>query len=117
MHPGIIDRVLQRKAVTGGAEGHQNDGGAVVGRPHDALNDVAVLAEAVRIQNLHGHDLHMVVPDSGDSLQVVGAGGDDARKPGAVAVFIRCSVRGIEHGPAGHDNAGQIGMCGIHTGI
>ena len=117
MDPGVVDRVLESVAEAGGAEGHQDDGGAVIGGPHDALNNVAVLAEAGGIQHLHGHDLNVVVADARDSLQVVGAGGDDAGDPGAVAVFIGERVGAVEDGPAGNDNARQVGMCRVNAGI
>ena len=70
------------------AEAHVDDVGAVVDGPHDALDDVAVLAEAVGVEDGDGHDLDARVADAGDALAVVGPGRDDAGHGRAVAVRV-----------------------------
>ena len=71
MGPRVVDGVLQRLAEAGVAETHEDDVGAVVGRLHDARDDVAVVAGAVRAEDLHRHDVHAVVRDAGDAVVVV----------------------------------------------
>jgi len=97
---------LKSIAEAGIAEGHQDDGGAVVSRPDDSLNDVAVLAKTIGAQNLHRHDLNVVIADSSNSLLIIGASGDDPGEPCAVTIFIRESVGSVDDRVACSDDAG-----------
>ena len=65
--PRVVDRGLQRGAEARVAERHVDDVGAVIDGPDDALDDVAVLAEAVGVEDGDRHDLHAVEADAGDA--------------------------------------------------
>ena len=104
LRPGVVDGFLKRIAEAGIAERHQNDGRAVVGGPHHALNDVAIVTRTVGGQNFDRHDLNVVVSHAGDSLLVIRVRGNDAGEPGAVAVFIGEAVGGVQNGIAGNDD-------------
>ena len=93
MGPRVVDRGLERGRVARVREGHVDDVGAVIDGPDDALDDVAVLAEAVRVEDGDGHDLDAGEADARDAGAVVGLGGDDPGHRGAVAVRIARSGR------------------------
>ena len=86
--PGVVDRRLEGARVAGIAEAHVDDVGAVLDRPHDAFDDVAVLAEAVGAEDGDRHHADARVADAGDARAVVGRGGDDPGHPRAVAVGV-----------------------------
>ena len=88
MRPGIVDRRLERGRVSGSRERHERDVGAVIGRPDEALDDVAVATRAVGAEDADRHDRDAVVPDAGDADAVVRRRGDDAGHRGPVAVRV-----------------------------
>ena len=75
----------------------------VVRRPHDAVDDVAVLARAARVEHLHRHDADAAVSHAGNAACVVSVRRGDARQPRAVAIRI-CQRIGCRERrePAGH---------------
>ena len=115
--PGVVHRILQALAETRIAESHEDNRCPVVRRPHDSRDNVAVLTEAVSIQNLDRHDLHMVVGYARDALKIVGAGRDDAGEPCSMAVGIRESVGVVDDRCARSDRSDQIRMAGVHACI
>ncbi len=60
----------------------------MVDGPDDALDDVAVAAEAVGAEDGDRHDANAGIADAGDARAVVGLGSDDAGHRGAVAVRV-----------------------------
>ena len=78
-----------------------------VHREDDAVDDVAVLAEAGGVEDLTG-ERDAVVGDAGDAGVVVRVGGGDAREGGAVAVGV---VYGSLFGKAEKPHlAGEVGV-------
>src|SRR6185295_12903034 len=61
---------------------------AVIGCPHQAGDDVGVLARSGRVEHLHRHDVDAVEADAGDALTVVGRGAGDRSDPRAVTVRV-----------------------------
>src|SRR5207247_8738886 len=114
LRPRVIDRVLQRRAEARVAEGHEDDVGAVIGCPDDALNDVAVLAGAARVEHLHRKDRNVRVIDAGDPAAVIGGRGGDARHPRTVPVGVAPGAA-AECGPAGA--YAQVGVARIDARV
>ena len=65
--PRVVDGGLEGGAEARVAERQVDDVGAVIDGPDDAFDDVAVLAEAVRVEHGHRHDLDAGVADARDA--------------------------------------------------
>ena len=115
--PGVVNRVLQALAETCIAESHQDHGCAVVRCPHHARDDVTVLTQTIRIQNLDRHDLNMIESHPGHSLKIVRAGGNDASEPCSMTVDVRHSIGVVDHGSTWSDRSNQVGMRAIDACI
>ena len=110
--PRVGDRGLEGVGATGVRERHEDDVGAVIGGPHDTLDDVGVLTGPVGTEHLDRHHRDVVVADAGDPGAVGGRRGDRG-DPGPVPVPV---VRGVATGgrEAGHER--EVGD-GRHPGV
>jgi hypothetical protein len=89
----------------------------VVDRVDHAGDHIAVLTDAVRTKDRHGHDPYSNVADPGDSRCVVGAGRHDPRHPRAVTIGIVRARRTVEDRDACHEIRRQIGMAGVDARV
>ncbi len=89
----------------------------MVDGPDDALDDVAVLAESIGVEDGHGHDAHAIEPDAGNAGAVVGGRGDDSGHRGAVAVRVVGRVGARDEAGATDELAGEVRVSGIDAGI
>ena len=82
----------------------------MIGSPDDTLDDVAILAGALGIEDRNGHDLDARISDAGDPEPVVRLGRDDSGDGRAVAVRVVAPGRAGELGVAGHDVAVEVSV-------
>ena len=104
--------------VAGVREAHVDDVGAVVDGPDDALDDVAVLAEAVRVEDGDRHDLDAGVADAGDALRRCRSAA--AMMPAMAVPWPFGSVVPAEPSRMlvpGNELTGEVGMGGIDAGV
>src|SRR4029453_17188125 len=115
LRPRVVDRVLEVLTEAGTAEGHHDDVGAVIRRPYDPGDDIAVLPESVRIEHRHRHDSYAAVGNAGDPLERVRLCGHDSGNPGAVPARIGGSRGPVENRDSGNHVRGQMGGLRAHA--
>ena len=115
--PCVIDRGLKGVREPGVREAHVDDVGAVLDGPHDALDDVAVGALAVGVEDGDRHDLDAGVADPRDALAVVRQGGDDPGHRGSVAVGVGGAIGPIEDRGPRNELTGKVRMRAVNAGV
>ena len=90
---------------------------SAIGRVHDARDDVAVLSGAIGAEDGDRQHGDARVGGARDAEAVIGLGRDDAGHPGAVAVRIGQRVRAGKGGPAGQDDAVEVGVIRLDAGV
>ena len=107
---GVLAGVLEEWIVEIPAHAEVDDGGPLVGRPDQTVDDPAVKAHAVGARDLDGED-RAVPGDAGDTLRVVGVRRGDAGDVGAVPVVVgRVIVIVGEVVAWGDDLGGEVGV-------
>ena len=115
--PRVVDRGLEGGRVAGVAEAHEDDVGARIGGVHDAGDDVAVLAEAIGVEDGDREDRDARVRGAGHAGPVVGLSGHQAGHPGAVAVRVAATIAcADDRGTREHD-AVEVGMRPVDAGV
>src|SRR5581483_1089693 len=89
-----LDGAAHGLGVLVGAQAHADDVRAVVGAPGDAQGEVALAADALGVEHLHGHDAR--VDDARRAHAVAHGGRRDARDVRAVARVVH-GVVGAGH--------------------
>ena len=88
----------------------------MVDGPDDPRRDHGVVADAVLVEHLHGHD-RAAPADPGDSLAVVGASGDDPGDSGSVALVVEGARRPVDEVVSRHERAPEIRLARIDAGV
>ena len=114
--PRVVDRGLQRCALSGVRERHEDDAGAVVDRVHQSFDDVAVLTGAVVAENAHGHDGHAREGDARDARAVVRPTRRDRGLMGSMTVWVGSGVGAVE-APTAYDSTSKIWRVRVDTGV
>ena len=89
----------------------------MVCRPDHAVGDVAVLTDAGGVEDLHRHDRHARVRDTGDVDPVVSRCCDDAGHRRAVAVGIGRWIGACKRRVAGNQFSGKVRVTCVDAGV